>query len=260
VADRVGAHAAAELTNNLDTILPTVTSWDQQYVIVTSNSDGTVNLQSAFSSEEVKAFYTEKVATTENIGGENRLNELEGRWYDLIDTRYNVKLLPSGTTLTNLRGVFLFPTWTDGIIGEIFWNEPSWAQPFNVEAPVELTGKLIAYEDAWRKGDVEARLATIEDQTCSVARVTDVNGTHRSRFVAQTKAELHAAWSSPEAGKVLDFKRLHHVVSTYYVFAVHRLVIEVAGELFLRETATLLPLGPNRKFVGELSYAFEVKL
>lgn len=259
VAETVTAHAVAELSNDLQTILGTMSAWDSHYAVLTLKADGTLNLRTAFTAEEVDQYYAANVAAFHNSGGEARLNELQGRWYDLIDTRYSVTLLPNGPTLTGVRGVFLFPTWTDGIIGEFYWGEPSWAQTFDIESPREFTSKLIAYEDAWRSGDVEARLATIEDQTCSCGRVASLSGTRGSRFVAKTKDELRAAWSTPEAGKVLELERLHHVTSTYYVFAAHRVVLEVGGEKVVRETATLLPIGPNRKFIGELSYSFEAR-
>lgn len=259
VVDTVTAAAEAALTNDLETILSTYSSWDQNLVVLAPNADGTLNLRTALSLDELRQLHTASLADHISPGGENRLNEHLGRWYDLIDTRYNVKLLSSGTTL-NRRGMFLFLTWPDGVAGQIVWNEPSWVQPFNIEDPKTLTYQLIAYEDAWRSGDVTARLATIEAQTCSVARVTDLTGTRRSRFVARTQDELRAAWDPATAGTVLELERLHHVVSTYYVFAAHRLVLKVAGKKVLRETATVLPLGPNRKFVGELSYSFETEL
>lgn len=259
--DTVAAHAVAQLSGSADAIVSTVSQWDQNFAFLKSNSDGTIGFfKTLVSMEEVRQFFAVNVTQSANPGGEQRLNELSGRWYDLVDSRYNQKILPNGPTLTGLRGIFLFLTWPDGIIGDIFWAEPTWVQAFDVEAPTELTHKLIAYEDAWRSGNVEARLATIEDETRSVIRVASLTDAQRSRFIASTKSELRAAWSSQNAGTVLELERLHHVVSTYYVFAAHRVVLKVNGRKVVRETATLLPLGPNRKFVGELSYSFESKL
>jgi hypothetical protein len=258
--DAVAAHAAAELTNDLGTILSSISAWDQNYAILTVNSDGSLNLKSAFTPDEIRQYYTANVAAFRTLPGEGRLNEVAGRWYDLVDTRASFAVLPDGPTLTGLRGVFLFLTWPDGIIGEIFWPEPSWVKPFAVEDPKELTAKLIAYENAWQSGNVDARLAAIEDQTCSSIGIAGLNTPRRKHFVAKTKDELRTAWNSPEAGTVVEFKRLHHVVSTYYVFAAYRTVLKVDDHEVVRETATLLPIGPNRKFIGELSYSLEAEL
>lgn len=258
--DIVTTHAVSELSNDLDTILTTISAWDQHYAVLLPQTDGSVTLRSAFTQEEVQQYYATNVAAYYNPGGERRLYDLLGRWYDLIDTRYSIKVLPDGPTLTDLRGVFLFITWPDGVIGEIYWSEPSWATTFDIEAPRDFTDMLNAYEDTWRLRDIEARLALIEEETCSVIRFTDVFGIQRSRFVAKTKDELRYIWSAPEMGTMLEFERVHHVVSTYYIFAAYRMVLEISGEKVLREIAMLLPIGPNRKFVGELSYSFEKKL
>lgn len=258
--DAVTALTVASLTNNADTVTATTSSWDQNFVFLGSNAEGGVSFfRTLFSLEEIWQFFSNSYTRVANRGGEQRFNELSGKWYDLSDSRYSQFVLPDGPTVTQ-RGVFLFTTWTDGIVGHFFWGEPAWAQSFDVdvEAPKELTNKLIAYEEAWRSGDVEARLALIEDElTRSCARVSDLNGIRRSRFVAETKEELRAAWNLPSAGTVVELERLHHVVSTFYVFAAYRLVLIVDGEKVLRETAVLLPIGPNRKFIGELSYSFE---
>lgn len=256
--DAVTALTVASLSNNADTVTATTSSWDQNFVFIKSNADGEIDFfKTLFSLEDIWQFFSANYTRVANAGGEQRLSELSGKWYDLIDSRYSQFVLPDGPTVTQ-RGVFLFTTWPDGIAGHFFWAEPTWVQDFDVEAPKELTNKLIAYEEAWRSGDVEARLALIEDeQTRSCARVTDLTGTRRSRFVAETKEELRAAWNLPNAGTVVELERIHHVVSTFYVFAAYKLVLIVDGEKVLRETALLLPIGPNRKFIGELSYSFE---
>lgn len=259
VADMTTKLNVAALTNDANTVLENYSTWDVNSVSVSSNSDGSLNLSTAFTEEERRQLVTGNYSKYHFPGGEDRLNELQGRWYDLVDTNYSVTVKSSGSTLHN-RGVYVFLTWPNGVMGSLIWTKPSWAQPFDIEEPKLLTHQLIQYEDAWRTGDVSARLDTIESQTCSVARVTDVDASHRSRFTAQSKDALRAAWSSADAGTVLDLKRLHHVVSTYYVFAAYKLVLNVKGRTVNRETAVLLPLGPNDKFIGELSYSLQSPL
>lgn len=258
--DVVASHSAAELTNDLNTILATISSWDQNYAILVPNPDGTLQLRSAFTAAEIQQLYTTQTTTSRNPGGERRNSEINGRWYDFLDSRYNVIRLPSGTEVTDLRGAFLIIAWPDGVVGEIFWGQPSWAPAFDAATPPRLIRMLVAYEDAWRSGDVDARLTLIEDETCSVVRVARTSGDHRSRYVARTKDELRAAWTSSKKDRILGFERLQQVVSTFYVFAAYRLVLDVGGEKVVRETAALFPLGPSGKFIGELSYSLETKL
>ena len=119
--------------------------------------------------------------------------------------------------------------------------------------PARRIRALIAYEEAWRSGDVDARLALIEDETCSVVRVARTSGNHRSRYVARSKDELRAAWTSSKKDRILAFERLTQIVSTFYIFAAYRTVLEVGGKKVVRETAALFPLGPSDKFIDLLA-------
>ena len=257
VVDTVTPLSLAAITNDLDNILPTLSSWDSHYAVLSAQADGAFNLRTAFTAEEAREYYAANVTAFTYLDDEKRFYDHQGRWFSVVDSTFSLNMLPNGPMFTGMRGVHVVLTWPDGVIGQLYWGEPSWVQPFDVRDPKEFTDKLIAYEDAWRSGNMEARLAMIEDQTCSVGRVAELSGTRRSRFVARTKDDLRAAWSSATAGKVLELNRLHHIVSTYYVFVVHRVVLKVGGARVVREVATLLPIGPNRKFIGELSYAFE---
>jgi len=91
-----------------------------------------------------------------------------------------------------------------------------------------------------------------------VIRVAEVNGDRRSRAVAWSKRELRDAWGPPTAGRVVEFERLNRVTTNTYVFASYKTVLELTDRRVERETALILPLGPSRKFVGELSYSMEV--
>jgi hypothetical protein len=254
--DKVAELSQATLTNNLQTIMSAYSRWDTNEVILWANPDGTLTLKTTFNLAEVEQHVASVLSTAQYPGGELRNSDLPGRWFDLLDSQYKSIDLASGVE-TTYRAAFLFITWPDGVIGQIYWREPSWTPAFNVTMPETLIHKLTAYEDAWRSGDVDARLAQIEDQTCSVVRIASVTGNRRSRFVARTKADLRAGWTSESAGRVIEFERLYRVISTFYISAGYKFVLDVGGKLVVRETAVIFPLGPNRKFIGELSYSLE---
>jgi len=255
--DMAKAHGLAERSNDLGVIMPTVSAWDQHFAVLATTADGEFDLRLAFDTDAVKRFYVDRLDSWSLITSYGE-NDVCSRWYKLTDTRGEMTILASGEVQRN-RVAVLFPAWTDGIIGEITWTEPPWAlQQLSKEQRIEVSLQLDAFDAAWRTGDLDGRLATIEDKTCSVIRIAEVNGDRRSRAVAWSKRELRDAWGSPTAGRVVEFERLNRVTTNTYVFASYKTVLELPDRQVERETALILPLGPSRKFVGELSYSMEV--
>lgn len=255
--DQLVQFSQRTLTNDLATIMAGYSPWDTSEVFLFTNPDGTLRLRMTASLPEAQQRWTDYLGRARYPGGERRNSENVGRWFDLIDSQYFQIDTATGVESTT-RAAFLFYAWPDGVIGQIYWPQPPWTPAFEVTRPRALLRALVAYENAWLAGDVDARLALIEDQTtCSVVRIASVNSNRRSRFTAMTKADLRAGWLSGACGRVIELERLYQVVSTFYVSAAYRLVVEVAGRRVVRETAVMFPLGPNGKFVGELSYSLE---
>jgi hypothetical protein len=257
--DRAREHGLAERSNDLGVIMPTVSVWDQHFAVLSTTADGEYRLQLATDTDAVKRFYVDRLDTWSLITSYGE-NDVYSRWYKLTDTRGEMTILATNEVERN-RVAVLFPAWTDGIIGEITWTEPPWAdQQLSREQRIEVSLRLDAFDAAWRAGDLDQRLATIEDRTCSVIRVADVNSDRRSLAVAWSKRELREAWESPTAGRVLEFERRYRLTTNTYVFASYLTVLQLAGRRVERETALILPLGPNLRFVGELSYSMEVDI
>jgi hypothetical protein len=255
--DRAREHGLAERSNDLDVITPTVSAWDQHFAVLSHTADGEFDLQLALDPDAVRQFYVDRLKSWSLITSYGE-NDLYSRWYKLTDTRGEMTILATGAVQRN-RVAVLFPAWTDGIIGEITWTEPPWArQHLSTEQRIGVSLQLDTFDAAWRAGDLDGRLATIEGKTCSVIRVAEVNGDRRSLAVAWSKRELGNAWESSRAGRVLEFERRQRVTTNTYVFASYSMVLELAGRRVERETALILPLGPDLKFVGELSYSMEV--
>ena len=250
-------HGLSEFTNDVDTITPTVSAWDQHFALLSSTPDGELQLRLVQDPEGVHLFYVDRVGTRLLLKtyGEN---DVSSRWYKLTDTHAEWQSVATGEIERN-RAAVLFPAWTDGIIGEIMWDEPAWSRKtIEADAGVDISRRLEAYEAAWRSGDPQARLLTVEDKTCSVIRVAEVDGERRSLTVAWSKEELREAWSPSSAGRVLELERLTRVTTSTYVFAAYRLALDLGDRTVDRETAVILPLGPNGRFVGELSYSMEI--
>ena len=257
--DAAKEHGISERSNDVSVITPTVSAWDQHFAILSSPAEGEFELQLAFDPAAVEQFYVDRIKSWLLVTSYGE-NDVYSRWYKLTDTRGEMTMVATGKVERNHVAV-LFPAWTDGIIGEITWTEPPWAaRSLRAEQKMEISRRTDAYDAAWQAGDVDARLSAIEDKTCSVVRIAEVNGPRRSRVVARSKDELHDAWTSAAAGRVLEFERLTSLTTSTYVFASYRMVLEAGGRRVERETAAILPIGPGLKFVGELSYSMEVEL
>jgi hypothetical protein len=252
-------HGMSERSNDVAVIMPTVSSWDQHFALLSSTVDGELQLRLALDREEVERFYVDRINSWLLIGVHGE-NDVYGQWFKLTDTRGEMTIVATGNVDRN-RVVVLFPTWTDGIIGEIMWTEPEWSnQNVDPNRMMSISQRLDDYDTAWRSGDIETRLSVIEANTCSVMRVVDVAGDHRYRAVARSKAELRDAWSAPSAGRVVELRRLSRITTNTYVFATYTMLVEYPNRSANRETAVILPLGPNDKFIGELSYSMELSI
>lgn len=255
------AHGASERINDHETILATVSTWDSNFVVVTPTPDGDVEFGAWLDVEAVHAFYDSSLER-QDILEQYPVIELNTHWFQFSEAVANLGWHSDGL-VHKVHVAVLFPVWTDGILGEICLKAPDWAErPFDITERVDLSERLAAFDEGWRSGDLDAMAATVADSAQpihSVIRVVEVNGDRRSRAIGHTKDELRAAWSAPEAGRVLELERLDQIITNWYVFASYRTLLEVSGRRVARETARVFPLAPDGTFTGELSYSMETE-
>jgi hypothetical protein len=249
----------AEYGNQISEIMPTVSSWDQHFALLSPSPSGGLDLVLAGDRPGVQEYY-EGTRREWSIITSHHLKEVDSPWYSLHDSVGEIRMLDGGQVESG-RVAVLFPAWPDGIIGEIVWPEAAWT-PASTDwkAELEIGRRLEAFEDRWRAGDVGAMLDLVEDDCCTVTRVAEIRGEHRLLTVARSKAELGAALSSPEAGRLVELERTNLVLSHFYAFAAYRMELELPDRRVEREIAALFPIGPNGRFIGQLSYGFEVRL
>jgi hypothetical protein len=255
------AHARSERVNDHKTILATVSTWDSNFVILTPTPGGDVEFGAWLDVEGVHAFYDSALFRQDTLE-QYSVNEINANWYQFTEAVGNVGWHSDGE-VHQVHVAVLFPVWTDGILGEICWKAPDWAErPFDIAQRVELSQRLDAFDAGWRSGDLDAMAATVADGTHpihSVIRIVEVSGDRRSRTIGHTKDELRSAWSAPEAGRVLELERLNQCITNWYVFASYRTLVEVSGRRVARETARIFPLAADGTFIGELSYSMETE-
>jgi hypothetical protein len=256
----IDTHVQAEYRNQVPEIMPTVSTWDVHFALVGPGAKG-FDLVLATTTDEALEYY-EGTRREWSIITSHHLKEVSTSWYSLHDSVGEIRILATGAKHVS-RTLVLFPAWTDGIIGEIVWPQPQWAvvdrRPVT-EAELATTHLGPAMFACGPAADDSPRLELIEDDACTVTRVVEVDGDHRSRVVARDKRELEAHFRSPEAGRVIAIERNNLVVAPWYAFAGLRVELELPGRRVEREVAALFPIGPNGRFVGELSYAVEVTI
>jgi hypothetical protein len=254
----IDTHVQAEYGNQVPVIMPTVSTWDVHFALLGPGPQG-LDLTLATTTEEAREYY-EGTRREWSIITSHHLKEVTTSWYSLHDSVGEIRMKANGERVVS-RTIILFPAWTDGIIGEIVWGQPEWAardaRPVT-EAELAVSDLHHRFVECWARGDVAGQLDLIEDQTCSVVRVVEVDGAHRSRLVARSKEELGKALRAPEAGKIIDLERNNLVITPWYAFGGYRLEVQLPDRRVERDIAVLYPVGSSGRFVGQLAYGIEV--
>jgi hypothetical protein len=257
----IDRHVQAEYGNQIPEIMPTVSGWDQHFALLSPTPSPQAGLDLILATDRpgVQEYY-EGTRREWSIITSHHLKEVDTPWYSFHDSVGEIRMLDSGQVRIG-RTAVLFPTWPDGIIGEIVWPEAAWTTaPPDWKVELEIGRRLDEFEDRWRAGDVGGMLQQVEDDCCTVTRVAEIRGEHRVRTVARSKAELDVALSSPEAGRIVELERTNLVLSHYYAFAAYRMQLQLPDRQVEREIAALFPIGPSGLIIGQLSYGFEVRL
>ena len=256
--DKARTHAGLELKNHVPTILPTITAWDTNFAVLRVSADGEFDLKTVFDFAGVEPWYIWQSETSFRHR-QYRVTEYNGRWFEFTE-QYADLTSPSTGERVPCHVAVIFPTWADGIIGEIAFAEPAWGDRVLTEQEAkDVSGHLQTYEDAWRSGDLDARLATVSDKTCSIIRIVEANGDRRHRAVAHSKRELRDAWAADAEGRVLEVQLVHQVMTRWYALVVYDALIQLSDCTVERQTVRLHPLGPDQKFIGELTYSMEIR-
>jgi hypothetical protein len=261
--EKARAHARLELANDVPTILPTISKWDTNFAVLNlAGADGPEFSQTVFEYESadwgVVPYYRWQESQIFRIR-QDFLVRVPTRWYEFTEATADLTSRETGEPVPCHVAV-LFPTWSDGIIGEIAFGIPEWGhRPLDEAGYRAISQQFEAYNDAWRSGDLDARLATFEDKTLSAIRIVAIDSDRRHRAVPRSKDELRAAWAAPAEGRVLELELVNQVTTSWYVFGGYKARLELAGgQQVERETARLFGVGPNRRFVSELTYSLEI--
>jgi hypothetical protein len=261
--EKAREHARLEIANDVPTILPTISKWDTNFVVLKlEGENGPEFSQTVFEYDAgdwgVEPYYYWQESQIFRLR-QDFLVRIPTRWYEFTDATADLTSRETGEPVPCHVAV-LFPTWSDGIIGEIAFGIPSWGyQALDEDGYRTVSKQFAAYNDAWRSGDLDARLATFDDKTLSVIRIVAIDSDRRHRAIAHSKDELRAAWAAPAEGRVLELELVNQVVTSWYIFGGYKALLELPdGQKVERETARMFAVGPNRTFISELTYSLEI--
>lgn len=253
------AHNRAVMANDVDVLRPTLSSWDTFRARLGFAVNGDLDFAAEFTPEPAEEAFRSHLREFE-ITSIHVTNEFHRPWYQFAEESFSWRRLGASDVHSTTTAYFK-PAWTDGVLGLVYTQRPTWSEVDpDISELHRLSDQLDAFDGAWRDGDVDARLHTIDDDTRSAIGVMQIDGPRRQRAVALSKSELAEAWRGPMAGRVLELERLHHRLTHWVVFAGYRMVVEQGGRTVERETACLLPVARSGRFVGEMSYSLEIDL
>jgi hypothetical protein len=263
--DRVDEHIATEIIKDVDTIMPTISTWDVHFAIISEPSFSGVDLMLATNTEEARRYYEGTRDAWNMIAGYN-LRQIAQPWYVFQEVVSETELLPDlGCRIG--RFAILFPTWLDGIIGEIVWEKPgtdarpdSYLDPDlpatqlrNHKLMLDWTGRMAA-------NDTQGLLDLMDEKSTVVIRMSGPDGNNRSRTVARSKAEFANLLRAGGGSGIKSLKRKSWIVSDWYIFIEYELHLEVAGKPMVRNSAVIYPVTAESKIGGILGYGFDMPL
>lgn len=285
-------HSRAEVSNNLEAIVQTLSEWDIQFSLVADGLDGLV-VNEAHDLETVRGWYAANRGGYDLLPNAVHTKQVATSWYRFHEVLAEITHhgeVPEGVPHppfpapgedgTDPAGgpywfaiCVLFPVSPDGIVGELaVWQfdmkelfQGRWepAEPVEGPAPwlngIEFrNGKMLkSFAAAWKEGDVGAMVSDFADDCYCVLRVVDLDDdTQRERSVQRGKEELRTAFASETYGRVEDLTVITILQAPWYVFIEYDLQVELPGRGRRdRKVAAVYPVSRAGKLLGQLAYA-----
>jgi hypothetical protein len=255
-------HVATEIVNDIDLIMPTISTWDVHFAIVSEPSISGVDLMLATNTAEARKYY-EGTRDAWNMIAGYELKQIATPWYVFQEVVGETELLPQHTRRIG-RFAILFPTWLDGIIGEIVWERPgadvrpeSYLEPDLPANQLRNQTLLQNWVRCMSENDKAGMLDLMEDKLTVVIRITRPDGQNRSRTVVRSKEEFAAGGGWGTSSRVTSVRKTNWLVSDWYLFIEYELELEVAGQTMARKSAVIYPVSSAGKISGILGYGFD---
>jgi hypothetical protein len=278
----VDRHVAAELTNEMDTVMATVSKQEVFYVRRGSHGRGTEESGAArfYSSWAGVKDYYETSRVVYDILSSDHLSSLTTDWYIFADAIGTIKWNTDGV-VTSARHVVLLPVRPDGIVGELLWRRGDDNYAGDV-APAgtdlsdlgDYTGEVALplsrrshvrryhqYLAAQRKGDAAAAAELFIPDSVIGVRPFDEDlrdaGASESLITTETAdgvAQLVARES--ERFEITGGVDRALLADDWYVFAEREFQVRVreTGDEIVVRSASIFPIADDGRFAGLMSY------
>jgi len=268
----VQAHVDSEFTNDVDQIMPTISTRDVFFPIVTTGRDDRYEVDMIVDTPVARQYYR-NTRDLYDVLSSVHVNGIASDWYTVRASVGRLALRPGtpfghpGLEVDN-PSVVVFPVADDGIIGEILWTKYDFGDVVNAAAdgrPITVQGpdpdrsranaeRLKEWIAARARGDIATLETLMADKCCLVAKVVDA---------AHQTLELHSVTDRSMLVRHLrdepvpqNLKVLTQLVTDWYAVVELRLRHGVDGPT--RRRIMIVPFAADGRIVGELAYSLQI--
>jgi hypothetical protein len=263
VAER---HVESEYSNDIEQILPTVSTRDAFFPLVFAGPDGSFSAQVYEGADGPRRFYARR-ATEIHLEGSDNLTMVVADWYTIRHSIGTITLKEElgasrAGKLAKSPTVIVFPIADDGIVGELAWSK------YDIDTCIAMTAQDADFSEvhdkplrtqrlvedfvaAWRAADAQ-RLDTLLGKDCfRVGKVVDSEYQPLSNVAYTHRESVLSSLADGPGGEV-------SVIAQYVTgwFAVVEYSIRQRERGTRRQVVCLYPLDSDR-ILGEISYAIE---
>ena len=269
----VQAHVDSEFTNDVEQIMPTISTRDVYFPIVTKGPGDWYKVDLIVDTASAREYYRMTRDLYEVLSSVH-VNGLASDWYTVrasvgrLALRAGTPFGHPGLEVDN-PSVVIFPVADDGIIGEVLWTKYDFGDVVNAAAagkpmPVHDSDPdrsrrhaetLRAWLAARTRGDVAALEILLSDPCCLVSKVVDPTDyrtlelhtlTERSALIGHLRDE-----PVPQNLQVVT-----QLVTDWYAVVEARHGHGIDGPI--RRRVMIVPFAADGRIVGELAYSIQL--
>jgi hypothetical protein len=261
-------HVDSEYSNDIEQILPTVSTKDSFFPIVARKPDGEFFVQMYDGPCSARPFYAKR-ATEIDLEASDNLTLLVGDWWTARHSIGTVTLKEglgaqrAGKRMT-APTVIAFPVAQDGLIGELAWNpygvdeaialtETGSTLPEEHQDPVATTTYVGKFVEAWQQADAPALDGLLNDQCFRIAKVVDADYKLLSLVSTTVRDEVLKSLAAGPPGHAQVISR--HITA-WFAIVEYRTILPAGSSAQYRRSICVYALQAGQ-VLGEISYAIE---
>lgn len=269
----VQAHVDSEFTNDVEQIMPTISTRDVYFPIVTKGPGDRYEVDLIVDTAGAREYYR-KTRDLYDVLSSVHVNGLVSDWYT-VRASVGRLTLRDGTPFGNPGlevdnpSVVIFPVADDGIIGEVLWTRYDFGDVVNAAAagnPVPVQDSdpdrsrrnaetLRTWLAARARGDIAALEGMISDPCCLVSKVVDPTDYRTLELHTRTDRSALIGYLRDEPVPQ-NLRVVTQLVTDWYAVVEVRHGHGLDGPI--RRRVMILPFAADGRIVGELAYSIQL--